>query len=111
MAFKFDPKQQFQLDAIESLVQLFDGQPKDAEHLITTLRGSASTLEGADQASFDLDLTQEVGAVGNNLVLDNSTILQNLQAVQDRNGLEVLPGLAGGTLDFDVEMETGTGKT
>ena len=31
MEFKFDAKQQYQLDAIGSLVQLFDGQPKDAE--------------------------------------------------------------------------------
>ena len=45
--------------------------------------------------------------MGNNLVLDESTILQNLQAVQDKNGLEVLGALAGDALDFDIEMETG----
>jgi len=111
MGFKFDPKQQFQLDAIESLVQLFDGQPKDADQLVTTLSGRLAELEGSAQATFDLDLTQEVGAVGNNLLLDDSAILQNLQAIQDKNGLEVLPELAGGALDFDIEMETGTGKT
>jgi type III restriction enzyme len=111
MEFKFDAKQQYQLDAIGSLVQLFDGQPKDAEELLTSLRGSASIDGATNQAALDLDLTQEVGAVGNNLVLDESTILQNLQAVQDKNGLEVLGALAGDALDFDVEMETGTGKT
>ena len=52
-----------------------------------------------------------MGAIGNNLVLDTSTILHNLQLVQDRNGLEVADELAGGALDFDIEMETGTGKT
>lgn len=111
MKFKFDANQQYQLDAIGSLVQLFDGQPKDAEELITSLRGSAPVDGATNQAALDLDLTQEVGAVGNNLVLAESTILQNLQAVQDRNGLEVLGALAGDALDFDVEMETGTGKT
>lgn len=111
MEFKFDAKQPYQLQAIESLVQLFDGQPKDVDKLVTRLRGNA-TLEGAiDQAALELDLAQEVGAVGNNLVLDDSTILQNLQAVQDKNGLEVLDSLAGDSLDFDIEMETGTGKT
>jgi len=111
MEFKFDPKQQYQLDAIGSLVQLFDGQPKDAEAVLTTLRGEALVKGADDQTSLDLDLSQEVGAVGNNLVLDEATILQNLQAVQDKNGLEVLGALAGDALDFDIEMETGTGKT
>lgn len=108
--FQFDAKQQYQLDAISSVVDLFDGQPKDAEKLVTTLRGSAA-LDGLIQASFDIDLTQEVGAVGNSLVLDRGLILSNLQRVQDRNGLEVSPQLYDDALDFDVEMETGTGKT
>ncbi|GAB3116593.1 DEAD/DEAH box helicase family protein [Janibacter alkaliphilus] len=111
MEFKFDAKQQYQLDAIGSLVQLFDGQPKDAEAVLTTLRGEGKLNGAQDQTSLDLDLSQEVGAVGNHLVLDEATILQNLQAVQDKNGLEVLGTLAGDALDFDIEMETGTGKT
>lgn len=111
MEFKFDAKQQYQLDAIGSLVQLFDGQPKDAEAVLTTLRGEGKLNGAEDQTSLDLNLSQEVGAVGNNLVLDEATILQNLQAVQDKNGLEILGALAGYALDFDIEMETGTGKT
>ncbi len=110
MEFKFDAYQQYQLDAISSVVQLFDGQPGDAEKLVTTLRGQL-ILEDDAQEAFDFDLPQEVGAVGNNLVLDHSAILQNLQAVQDKNGLEVRETLAGDALDFDIEMETGTGKT
>lgn len=111
MEFKFDAKQQYQLDAIGSLVQLFDGQPKDVDELVTKLRGSVTVDGTIDQSILDLDLTQEIGAVGNNLVLDDSAILQNLQAVQDKNGLEVLEALAGDSVDFDIEMETGTGKT
>ncbi|WP_194860208.1 DEAD/DEAH box helicase family protein [Dietzia sp. SYD-A1] len=111
MKFKFDAKQQYQLDAIGSLVQLFDGQPRDAEAVLTTLRCEGQLEGSRNQTSLDLDLSREVGAVGNNLVLDEATILQNLQAVQDKNGLEVLNALAGDSLDFDIEMETGTGKT
>src|SRR6478735_11001483 len=108
--FQFDASQPYQLDAIASVVDLFDGQPKDAEKLVTTLRGAA-VLPDSDQSALDIDLTQEVGAVGNSLVLDRDLILSNLQRVQDGNGLEVAPPLAGGALDFDIEMETGTGKT
>jgi type III restriction enzyme len=110
MEFKFDANQQHQLDAISSVVQLFDGQPEDAEKLVATLRGQL-VLDDDTQEALEFDLTQEVGAVGNNLVLDHSAILQNLQAVQDKNGLQVRETLAGDALDFDIEMETGTGKT
>src|SRR5690554_980475 len=108
--FQFDPSQPFQLAAIDSVADLFDGQPKDADKLVMTLRGQAA-VKDTDQAALDIDLTQEVGAVGNNLVLDKFTVLANLQRVQDRNGLEVASELFGDALDFDVEMETGTGKT
>ncbi|MCK2033485.1 DEAD/DEAH box helicase family protein [Microbacterium sp. KSW4-4] len=108
--FQFDASQPYQLDAIASVVDLFDGQPKDAEKLVTTLRGAA-VLPDSDQSVLDIDLTQEVGAVGNSLVLDRDLILANLQRVQDRDGLEVASALAGDALDFDIEMETGTGKT
>lgn len=107
MEFKFDPKQPYQQEAIASVVDLFEGQPADADALETTLRGMLPTPEGQTA----LDIAAEVGAVGNNLVLDDEALLQNLQAVQDRNGLEVVAELAGGALDFDIEMETGTGKT
>ena len=108
-SFKFDPSQQYQLDAINAVTRLFDGQPKDAERLRLNLVGEVSA---DDENALELDLTQEVGAIGNNLLLDHNLILQNLQAVQDRNGLEVSEALAGkGELDFDIEMETGTGKT
>lgn len=108
--FQFDASQPHQLDAIASVVDLFDGQPKDAEKLVTTLCGAA-VLPEPDQAALDIDITQEVGAVGNSLVLDRDLVLANLQRVQDRNGLEVVPSLAGDAFDFDIEMETGTGKT
>lgn len=108
MEFKFDAHQQYQQDAIAAVVDLFAGQLADAASLTTMLRGVIP--DSGDQMSA-FEIASEVGAVGNNLLLDDEAILQNLQAVQDRNGLEVVDELAGGALDFDIEMETGTGKT
>ncbi|WP_113627680.1 restriction endonuclease [Pectobacterium peruviense] len=105
--FQFDSQQQYQLDAINAVVDLFDGQPKDADKIAIALRGSVACREG----ELDLGIEQEIGAIGNNLVLDEGTILANLQTVQDRNGLEVSEKLVDDKLDFDIEMETGTGKT
>ncbi|MEI7144724.1 DEAD/DEAH box helicase family protein [Pectobacterium brasiliense] len=105
--FQFDSHQQYQLDAINAVVDLFDGQPKDADKIAIALRGSVASREG----ELDLGIEQVIGAIGNNLVLDEDAILANLQTVQDRNGLEVSEKLVDGKLDFDIEMETGTGKT
>lgn len=107
MEFKFDAHQQFQQDAIAAVTDLFEGQPNDAAALRSTLVGELPNL--GDQNVFEI--ASEVGAVGNNLLLDDEAILQNLQTVQDRNGLEIAGDLAGNSLDFDIEMETGTGKT
>lgn len=104
MEFKFDPNQGFQRDAISAVVDLFSGQPRDAGALLTRLE------EIQPQHSARL-FANEVGAVVNNLVLDAPAILENLQRVQDRNGLPIRDELEGDDLSFDVEMETGTGKT
>ncbi|MDR2991498.1 MAG: DEAD/DEAH box helicase family protein [Burkholderiaceae bacterium] len=103
--FQFDAHQQYQLDAIAAVTGLFDGQPRDAERFVTALRASVDTPLFGDTT------VQEIGAIGNRLLLDHKTILANLQTVQDRNGLEVRDSLADAQLDFDIEMETGTGKT
>ncbi|MFP1878795.1 DEAD/DEAH box helicase family protein [Lonsdalea quercina] len=105
--FHFDSRQQYQLDAINAVVDLFDGQPKDADKIAIALRGCVASREG----ELDLGIEQEIGAIGNHLVLDEGTILANLQTVQDRHGLEVSEKLFDDKLDFDIEMETGTGKT
>ena len=105
MEFKFDPNQPFQRDAVMSVVDLFEGQPLNAELLLTSLQD-----QHLGDSSFPL-VTMEIGAIGNNLLLNNAAILENLQRIQDRNGLEIREALADDSLDFDVEMETGTGKT
>jgi type III restriction enzyme len=89
----FDPNQEFQRDAINSVIGIFEGQP---------LNRSEMDLLFADP------LFQEAG-IGNRLALDDDQILKNVMAVQQANGLTVSNQLDG--MNFSVEMETGTGKT
>lgn len=112
MRFQFDPRQPYQTSAIEAVTDLFDGQPADADQLVTKLEDYSPNpaLDIPGLAPDALDLSVEIGAYGNNLVLDEETIAANLLRVQDRNGLEVNDTLVDG-LQFDIEMETGTGKT
>ena len=113
MRFQFDPRQPYQTSAIEAVTDLFDGQPADADQLVTSLQflPPQQALDFPDlPGQGSLDVAVEIGAYGNNLVLDEDTIAANLRRVQDRNGLEVNDTLVDG-LQFDVEMETGTGKT
>lgn len=112
MRFQFDPRQPYQTSAIEAVTDLFDGQPADADQLVTKLEKYSPnpTLDIPGIAPDTLDLSVEIGAYGNNLVLEEDTIAANLRRVQDRNGLEINEGLVDG-LQFDIEMETGTGKT
>ena len=95
MKLQFDASQQYQLDAIESVVDLFDGQQ-------TTSSAGLFGVSG-------LGLFQNEQGVGNLLQIDEATILKNLRTVQKRNGLQEQAEFEG--RNFTVEMETGTGKT
>ena len=96
MKIQFSGNQPYQLDAIQATVDLFEGQP---------LAGGA--LEFRYESLTGLALT-EFGC-GNQVVLSPEAILRNLQAVQQRNLIEKSEKLE--SMDFSVEMETGTGKT
>ena len=109
--FQFDAQQSYQLAAIAAVVDVFDGQPPDAQQWADKLAGQlqASLPSPADELA--LDTAQEIGAIGNHLVLEPTSILANVQAVQERNLLETSASLGEGALELDIEMETGTGKT
>lgn len=111
MRIQFDPKQEYQLAAVNAVVDLFDGQPLnkgDFEIAIETL----------GQGLFSGQVQTDLG-IGNALVINRETLLKNLQRVQERNELDadryLLPendiANAPAPLNFSVEMETGTGKT
>ena len=96
MKLKFDPNLQFQIDAVQVMTEVFDGQPLS---------------EGDLEIGFyrqDRLFHSELG-VGNQLVLDEKMILENVRKIQEHNSIERVNALQG--MNFSIEMETGTGKT
>jgi type III restriction enzyme len=109
---RYDPNQGYQRDAIDAVVELFAGQ----EALEQGLGMSSLAEDGA--------LFEEL-VFGNSLQLTAETVRKNLRRVQDRpipldDGSEV-PSISESLrrdvdtgempVHFNVEMETGTGKT
>jgi len=95
MKLHFDPNQQFQLDAINSVVEVFEGQPlNQGDYGFSISSGSYMFSENG---------------VGNRLEITEEQILRNVQEIQKKNELPVSEKLDG--MNFSVEMETGTGKT
>lgn len=98
MKLQFDANLHYQEQAVSAVVDIFRGQ---------TPRQSNFTVSNySDQGTMFTD-----NGVGNKLELVEDEILENLQAVQLRNGLPQTKALKKGAYDFDIEMETGTGKT
>jgi type III restriction enzyme len=96
MKIKFDGNQDFQLDAIRSVVNVFAGQP--LTHAALAWQSDV----------FGGELLTEMG-VGNSLALSDEAIFKNVRKIQAENELTPVNELQG--LNFSVEMETGTGKT
>ena len=120
MKIQFEKNQQYQIDAIQSVIDVLEGQ-----NLATT--DFEFSLGDATESSL---LLTEAG-VGNNLTIAPEQILENLQKVQKKNEIELSKQLeqlyfndpsidksprkeSSIVTDFPnitVEMETGTGKT
>ncbi|BFM05835.1 DEAD/DEAH box helicase family protein [Halioxenophilus aromaticivorans] len=116
---KFDATLDYQQEAINSVLRLFEEQPLAQE----TYSVSVGQQTGGSQLAMGGDVFSDIPAVANQLVLTDEQLLANLGKVQQANNLpaqtELLKTsftLEGDDLTrtvphFSVEMETGTGKT
>ena len=100
---KFDSGLDYQLEAIKSVTDLFEGLPQQSAGF------------QIDFGKTDGSMFNELG-IGNNLMLSPEQILKNLHGVQSRNNVPKSITLnetdsSYSFPNFSVEMETGTGKT
>ena len=120
MKLQFDANQQYQLDAVASVTELFDGQPQGAPEYTVIDLGAWD-----DDGLFSGQSRSELG-VGNNLLLAPDRLKTNARAIQESRDIEVAEpdsdleawelfdtaaNMARACPHFSVEMETGTGKT
>ena len=121
MKFRFKI-QQYQTDAVESIVRVFAGQPYARENSYRRDVGTAPIQAsfGPEQLSLLtepqvslFDEPDDTGFLNENLMLTDAQLLENIRAIQQENNIRLSDGLvkAQGRCSLDVEMETGTGKT
>lgn len=97
MKIQFESNLDYQDRAISSIVNIFEGQEVcQSNFTVTSINDNLLTYQN------------ELG-IGNRLELLDDEILANVQNIQLSNGLAQTQKLS--SMDFSVEMETGTGKT
>lgn len=110
MKIKFK-KYPYQLDAVESVVDCFEGQPFSSGVQYRVDPGSAAK---GQMLTLQQDGAYDQGFRNAPIMLNDNEILENIQKVQRRQNLKVsdkLISTSQARVNLDVEMETGTGKT
>ena len=107
--------QQYQTDAVESTVDIFNGQPNqglleyklDQGKVYVIDNGKRIEKKGIGFSEYD------TGYKNGDIVLSEAELLKNIHQIQSQNNIhlssEVIKRL--GACQLDIEMETGTGKT
>ena len=90
MKFKFNKKLDYQIEAINAVTEIFE----TGKNLLNS------------KEVFEL---QSSPIISNGLEIDKRRVLENLKNIQKQNNIDEVTDL--GSMDFSVEMETGTGKT
>lgn len=105
MKLKFNPNLEYQDEAISAVVDLFEGQSSMQSYFTVSDR-RFFTAPGSKVATYDAGQ-----GIGNRMEISEDDILENLKTVQLRNYLPPSDILSPNNLSFEIEMETGTGKT
>ena len=107
MKFKFTI-QPYQTEAVESVVKVFEGQPKNERFTYRRDVEVSRTLENWRASEDEL-------AIGfkNAEIAASVNVLENIHKIQDDNNIKRAASVTTdlGVCSLDVEMETGTGKT
>lgn len=106
--------QQYQTDAVDSVVKVFEGQPKNDGISYRIDPGKAKLV--SNPALFETDSAPDSGLRNAEITLTSAQLLENIHKVQRSQNLPLSAKLvdsraASGAPNLDVEMETGTGKT
>ena len=119
--------QQYQTDAVQSVVDVFKGQPNQANLSYKMDKGKLyivdskkqniklvqTTLYGNGFATDAADADNGLGYKNNRIALDKVALFDNIHQIQTQNNIHLDDTLFDklGACQLDVEMETGTGKT
>lgn len=99
MKIKFK-EQQFQLDAVKSVVDCFKGQPRGSSKFTLDRGRVKGEIKG------QINLMSEEGFKNKPIVIPEDDVLDNIRQVQMRNGLKPSDTLEG-KYNLTIEMETG----
>lgn len=102
MKIRFEDDLTYQLEAIQSVVDLFKGQENN---------NTIFTVEKTIGEQIRLGVLERELGIGNNLLVSQEMLLKNLNDIQVRNGLPQTKKIKNDEYHFSIEMETGTGKT
>jgi len=112
-------EQQFQLDAIDSIVQLFQGQPKKDGFKYLRDLGVFPKQKKIEQMTIPVQEEPDIRDAFRNapILLDADTIKKKVNQQQNQYGIKPSAKLSTSLIEgrthynFSIEMETGTGKT
>ena len=117
---KFNFKiQQYQTDAVNAVVHVFQGQNySDGVGYIRDVGKQPTApvqmeLLSSDEFGDQIDLYDDTGYKNEMVGLSDEALLKNIHQLQSRNNIKLSPNLVKdlGRCSLDIEMETGTGKT
>ncbi len=113
---KFNFKiQQYQTDAVDAVVKVFNGQGHYDR--VSYIRDLGNIKQENYQMTFGgeevYDPMDDTGFKNEAIELSDDQLLKNIQNIQVKSNIKVSPALVKdhGRCSLDIEMETGTGKT